>query len=101
VRLTWIVSASLAALAGVLYGVTVQVRPEMGLNLLLPLFTAAILGGVGSVPGAVVGALLISLAESLLALVMPGSYKPLVPFVLLLLILYVRPQGLFSTAGQR
>lgn len=101
VRLTWIVSAALAALAGVLYGVTVQVRPEMGLNLLLPLFTAAILGGVGSVPGAVVGALLISLAESLLALVMPGSYKPLVPFVLLLLILYVRPQGLFPTAGQR
>ena len=50
IRLTWIVSAALAALAGVLYGVTVQVRPEMGLNLLLPLFTAAILGGVGSVP---------------------------------------------------
>lgn len=101
VRLTWIVSASLAALAGVLYGVTVQVRPEMGLNLLLPLFTAAILGGVGSVPGAVAGAMLISLAESLFALVVPGGYKPLVPFVLLLLVLYVRPQGLFPTAGRR
>lgn len=100
VRLTWIVSAALAALAGVLYGVTVQVRPEMGINLLLPLFTAAILGGVGSVPGAVLGALLISLAESLLALVMPGAYKPLVPFVLLLLVLYVRPQGLFPVAGR-
>jgi branched-chain amino acid transport system permease protein len=101
VRLTWIVSAALAALAGVLYGVTVQVRPEMGIGLLLPLFTAAILGGVGSVPGAVAGALLISLAENLLSLVIPGSYKPLVPFVLLLLVLYVRPQGLFAMAGQR
>ena len=44
VRLTWVVSAALAALAGVLYGLTVQVRPEMGINLLLPLFTAAAAG---------------------------------------------------------
>ena len=101
VRMTWIVSAALAALAGVLYGVTVQVRPEMGISLLLPLFTAAILGGVGSVPGAVLAAFLISLAENLLSLVMPGSYKPLVPFVLLLVVLYVRPQGLFPIAGQK
>ena len=101
VRMTWIVSAALAALAGVLYGVTVQVRPEMGISLLLPLFTAAILGGVGSVPGAVLAAFLISLAENILSLVMPGSYKPLVPFVLLLLVLYVRPQGLFPMAGQK
>jgi branched-chain amino acid transport system permease protein len=101
VRMTWIVSAALAALAGVLYGVTVQVRPEMGISLLLPLFTAAILGGVGSVPGAVLAAFLISLAENLAALVMPGAYKPLVPFVLLLVVLYLRPQGLFPVAGQR
>lgn len=101
VRMTWIVSAALAALAGVLYGVTVQVRPEMGISLLLPLFTAAILGGVGSVPGAVLAAFLISLAENLAALVMPGAYKPLVPFVLLIVVLYVRPQGLFPVAGQR
>ncbi|MFT3820052.1 MAG: branched-chain amino acid ABC transporter permease [Rubrivivax sp.] len=101
VRMTWIVSAALAALAGVLYGVTVQVRPEMGIGLLLPLFTAAILGGVGSVPGAVLAAFIISLAENLLSLVMPGAYRPLVPFVLLLAVLYVRPQGLFPVAGQK
>ncbi len=100
VRLTWIVSAALAALAGVFYGVTVQVRPEMGVNLLLPLFTAAILGGVGSVSGAVLGALLISLCENLFTLVIPGIYKPMVPFVLLLLVLYFRPQGLFAPKGQ-
>lgn len=100
-RMTWIVATALAALAGVLYGVTVQVRPEMGIGLLLPLFTAAILGGIGSVPGAVVAAFLISLAENLTALVIPGAYKPLVPFVLLLVVLYVRPQGLFPVAGQR
>ena len=101
VRMTWIVSSVLAALAGVFYGVTVQVRPEMGLNLLLPLFTAAILGGVGSVSGAVAGALIISLTENLVALVIPSTYKPLVPFVLLLLVLYFRPSGLFAPKGQR
>lgn len=98
IRLTWAVSAALAALAGVFYGVTVQVRPEMGINLLLPLFTAAILGGVGSVGGAVAGALLISLCENLAVLVIPGTYKPLVPFVLLLLVLFFRPAGLFAPA---
>ena len=102
VRLTWIISAALAALAGVLYGLTVQVRPEMGINLLLPLFAAAILGGIGSLPLRRAGALIISLAESLLALVLPGTYKPLVPFVLLILVLYLRPQGLFAPpAGGR
>ncbi|RYF72296.1 MAG: branched-chain amino acid ABC transporter permease, partial [Comamonadaceae bacterium] len=99
VRMTWIVSSMLAALAGVFYGVTVQVRPEMGLNLLLPLFTAAILGGVGSVSGAVLGALLISLAENLVTLAIPSTYKPIVPFVLLLLVLHFRPSGLFAPKG--
>lgn len=100
VRLTWIVSATLAALAGAFYGVTVQVRPEMGINLLLPLFTAAILGGVGSVSGAVLGALLISLCENLFTLVIPGTYKPMIAFGLLLFVLYFRPQGLFAPKGQ-
>lgn len=99
VRMTWIVSSMLAALAGVFYGVTVQVRPEMGLNLLLPLFTAAILGGVGSVSGAVLGALLISVAENLVTLAIPSTYKPIVPFVLLLLVLHFRPSGLFAPKG--
>jgi len=99
VRMTWIVSSMLAALAGVFYGVTVQVRPEMGLNLLLPLFTAAILGGVGSVSGAVLGAIIISLCENLVSIVIPSTYKPLVPFVLLLLVLYFRPAGLFAPKG--
>lgn len=97
VRLTWVVATALAALAGVFYGLTVQVRPEMGINLLLPLFTAAILGGVGSVGGAVVGALVISLAENLSTLVLPTTYRPIVPFVILLLILHFRPSGLFGT----
>ena len=95
-RLTWTVSALLAALAGVGYGVTVQLRPEMGINLLLPMFTAAIVGGVGRVGGAVAGALAISVAENLAALVIPHAFKPMVAFVVLLAVLAWRPQGLFA-----
>jgi branched-subunit amino acid ABC-type transport system permease component len=86
---------------GTLVGLLPGLGPLATISLLLPLFTAAILGGVGSVPGAVLAAFLISLAENLAALVMPGAYKPLVPFVLLIVVLYVRPQGLFPVAGQR
>lgn len=96
VRWTWVIGASLAAAAGVFYGLTVQLRPEIGFALLLPLFTAALLGGSGSVIGAVLGGLIIGLSESLSVMVIPSGYKQAVPFVLLLLILYLRPRGLFG-----
>ncbi|MDO5604088.1 MAG: branched-chain amino acid ABC transporter permease [Paracoccus sp. (in: a-proteobacteria)] len=97
-RWTWIIGAALAALAGVLYGLTVQIRPEIGFHLLLPLFAAAILGGVGNVYGAVLGGLIVGLAESLSIYVIPPGYKMAVPFLLLLLILYLRPTGLLGAA---
>ena len=100
VRWTWIVGGALAAVAGILYGVTVQLRPELGFHLLLPLFAAAILGGVGNVVGAVIGGLLIGLIESLSVLVIPAGYKLAIPFLVLLAVLYVRPTGLFGgTSG--
>ncbi|SEE79575.1 branched-chain amino acid transport system permease protein [Rhizobiales bacterium GAS191] len=98
IRLTWIASGALAASAGVFSGLTVQLRPEMGFNLLLSLFTAAILGGAGSLIGAVVGGLAVGLAENLSVLLIPAGYKGAMPFLLLLLVLCVRPQGLFGTA---
>ncbi|MET0605287.1 MAG: branched-chain amino acid ABC transporter permease [Beijerinckiaceae bacterium] len=96
VRWTWIVSGALAAAAGVFSGLTVQLRPEMGFNLLLSLFTAAILGGGGSLIGAVIGGLAVGLSESLSVLAIPTGYKAAVPFLLLLLVLFFRPQGLFG-----
>jgi branched-chain amino acid transport system permease protein len=94
VRWTWILGGVGAAIAGVLYGMTVQLRPELGFSLILPLFAAAILGGTGSMYGAVIGGLLVGLSENLSALIIPSGYKPAVPFLLILLILYLRPQGL-------
>ncbi|MBS7706318.1 branched-chain amino acid ABC transporter permease [Chelatococcus asaccharovorans] len=96
IRWTWLLAGMLAACAGVFTGLTVQIRPELGFNMLLAVLTAAVLGGSGSLFGAVVGGLIVGLAESLSVLVIPASYKPAVPFLLLLLVLYVRPQGLFA-----
>lgn len=95
IRWTWVIGASLAAVAGVLYGLTVQLRPEIGFHLILPLFAAAILGGVGNVWGAVVGGFVVGLAESLSVLVIPPGYKPAVPFLILLAVLALRPTGIF------
>jgi branched-chain amino acid transport system permease protein len=96
VRWTWLVSGALGALAGTLFGLTVQLRPEMGANLLLPLFTAAVLGGVGSIPGAVIGGLLVGVAENLSVLLLPTSYKATVPFLIMLACFLLRPKGLFG-----
>jgi branched-chain amino acid transport system permease protein len=96
VRLTWIISGSLAAFAGVFLGLTPQLHPEIGFNLLLSLFAAAILGGTGSLAGAVVGGFLVGLAENLSLLVISPGYKGAMPFLLLLAILIVRPQGIFG-----
>ena len=71
VRWTWVISGVLAAAAGIFSGLTVQLRPEMGFNLLLAIFTAAILGGSGSLFGAVLGGLVVGLAENLSVLVDP------------------------------
>jgi branched-chain amino acid transport system permease protein len=96
VRLTWIISGALAAFAGVFTGLTPQLHPEIGFNLLLSLFAAAILGGTGSLAGAVLGGLLVGLAENLSLLVISPGYKGAMPFLLLLAILILRPQGIFG-----
>lgn len=96
IRWTWIIGGALAAVAGVLFGLTVQVLPDMGANLILAMFAAAILGGVGSIAGAVVGALVIGLAQSLSVAWIGPAYKPGVAFALMFLCLLVYPRGLFG-----
>jgi branched-chain amino acid transport system permease protein len=92
----WIIGASGAALGGAMYGMTVQLRPEMGFSLILPLFAAAILGGAGSLYGAVIGGLVVGLTENLSVMIIPTYYKGAIPFLLILVILYFRPEGIFG-----
>ncbi|QDL37568.1 branched-chain amino acid ABC transporter permease [Rhodoferax sediminis] len=96
VRWTWIIGGGLAAVAGVMFGLTVQISPEMGFNLILPMFAAAILGGIGSVYGAVLGGLIIGLAQSLSVPLIGAEYKPAVAFGLMFLILLVYPKGILG-----
>lgn len=95
-RATWVIGAMLAALAGVFAGLTVQLRPTMGLDLLLPLFAAAILGGIGSVWGAVIGGLIVGLAESFAVMWIGAEYRSAAAFAVLIAILLVRPTGLYG-----
>jgi branched-chain amino acid transport system permease protein len=99
VRWTWLIGGGLACLAGVFLGLTVQIRPQMGFDLLLPLFAAAILGGIGSPLGAVLGGLLLGLAESLAVPLVGADYRAAVAFVVLILVLLMRPQGLLGRRG--
>jgi len=95
-RATWLIGGVLAAVAGVFAGITVQLRPTMGVELLLPLFAAVILGGIGSIWGAVLGGLIVGLAESASVSVVGAEYRAAAAFVVLIAILMVRPNGLFG-----
>jgi branched-chain amino acid transport system permease protein len=96
VRVTWMLGGALACAAGIMLGLTVQVRPFMGFDLLLPLFAATILGGIGSVRGAVVGGLIIGVSESFAVKVVGADYRAAVAFLILIAVLLLRPTGLFG-----
>jgi branched-chain amino acid transport system permease protein len=96
IRATWILGGSLACAAGIAIGVTIQIRPYMGFDMLLPLFAAAIVGGIGSMPGAVLGGLIVGVAEAASVPLVGAGFRGAVAFVLLILILIVRPSGLFG-----
>lgn len=90
------VSCGLAAAAGVLVGPINYVQVLMGVGILIKAFAAAVVGGFGNLPGAVVGGLLVGVTESLGAGYLSGSYKDVYAFVLLIIVLMVRPAGLFG-----
>jgi branched-chain amino acid transport system permease protein len=96
IRTVWLLGAGLAAVAGIMAGLLVQVRPYMGLDLLLPLFAAAILGGIGSVPGAMFAGLIVGLAEAFAVQFVGAEWRAAVAFVILVAVLLFRPQGLFG-----
>jgi branched-chain amino acid transport system permease protein len=96
IRATWMIGGALACAAGIMLGITIQIRPFMGFDLLLPLFAAAILGGIGSVPGAVLGGLIVGLAEAAAVEVVGADYRAAIAFLILIAVLLVRPSGLFG-----
>ncbi len=95
---TWVLGAGLAAASGTLLALDTYLRPTMGWNILLPVFAAVILGGIGSPYGAIAGGLVIGIAQELSTAFLPSEYKPLTAFVLMIAMLLARPQGLFGRA---
>ncbi len=94
IRFAWALGGALASAAGVMLGLLVQIRPFMGFDLLLPLFAAAILGGIGSVPGAFVGALVIGVGEALTVQLAGAEWRAAVAFLVLIGVLLIRPSGM-------
>lgn len=118
IGMVWFLGAAIAGLGGVLIGLDTQIYPQMGYAIMIPVFCAAILGGIGNPYGAVAGALVIGFAENVgLAInwaplfslfgyagdawYIQTGWRHAIPFGLLILVLLVRPQGIFGAKRAR
>lgn len=94
--LLWLIAGGFSGLGGVLLGIKAIVLPELGWELLMPIFAAVILGGVGSPLGAVLGMLTFGVAMEVATVYVGTHYKIVLAFAVLLGVLMVRPQGIFG-----
>jgi len=94
----WIFAGALAGLAGVLAAATTNLYPELGFELLLPIFAAVILGGIGDAFGALAAGLVIGVMTEWSTLVIDARWKTAVGFLVLIIVLIFRPQGIFGKA---
>jgi len=93
---TIFLGAGLSGAGGVLIGLDTSIDPLTGYRVLLSVFAAAVLGGLGSIPGAVAGALALGIAEELALIVAPATYRTAVGFVAILIMLTFRPRGILG-----
>ncbi len=98
INLVWIGGAALAGLAGALLGLTQGFDYQIGFKLLLLIFAATVLGGLGTIWGAIVGAFIIGLLTELSTLLVPAEFKFVSALLVLIIVLLIRPQGLLGRA---
>ncbi len=98
--IVWGLSAAVAAVAGLLLAPITFVHVNMGF-IGLKAFPAAVVGGFGSLPGAIVGGLVIGLAESLAGFYLPEGFKDIAPYVVVLVMLWLKPNGLFGETARK
>lgn len=96
---TFSLASALGAVAGVLLAPAFLVTTEMGQSVGLKAFTAAVVGGFGSLPGAIIGGLGVGVLENLVSGIIGSAYKEAVAFVILLLVLIIKPTGLMGNGG--
>ena len=95
-RIVSFVAMGLAGLGGMLIGLDTTIDPLVGFKTILSVFAAAVVGGMGSIPGAVLGALVIGIGEELSLLFLSPAYRTAVGFIAILLVLTLRPRGLLG-----
>ncbi len=106
---TWVISCMLAALAGVLLGMALDVRPQLGAGILLFLFAAVIIGGIRSPYGAMIGGFVVGVIQELSGIVLdwlarpdvinltaPSAYRPVAAFLAMIIVLLLKPEGLLG-----
>ena len=98
--LIWALSAAVAGVAGILLAPITFVHVNMG-YIGLRAFPAAVLGGFGSIPGAIVGGVIIGITESLAGLYLPMGWKDIAAYLILIVVLMVKPEGIFGTHQQK
>lgn len=99
-RWSWAISTAIGALAGLLVAPLIGVNPEVG-QLIMRGLLGAVIGGFTSIAGAIVGGVAVGLIETFAGVFVGSTFKNLVPFLLLMLLLVFRPQGLFGTADAK
>jgi neutral amino acid transport system permease protein len=95
---TWLFAAGLAGLAGVFAGALTQLQPELGFELLLPIFAAVVLGGIGNAFGALAAGIVLGVVIEWSTFVVAPGLKLAVGFLILIIVLIIRPQGIFGQA---
>ncbi len=95
-RLTVFIGMGLVGAGGMLLGLGTSIDPLTGFRFILPIFAAAVVGGLGSIPGAALGAMVVGIGEELSLLVLSPSYKSAVGFFAIVLVLAVRPRGILG-----
>ncbi len=98
--MVWALSATIAAVAGILVAPVSLIDPQMGF-IGIKAFAAAIVGGFGSLPGAILGGLLIGIVEQFAGLYLPPGFSDVTAYVILLVMLLLRPEGIFATMQRK
>jgi len=93
---TFVIGSFLAGVAGILIGIEQNLFPQMGVSLVIKGFTGAVIGSLASVPGAVLGSLILGLVENIGIWWLPSGYKDAIAFFLLFIFLLFRPSGLLG-----